>query len=1324
MLPSTGYFRSLDCPFYAEARCQRPHCHFKHPRSARNKAGSERRAAEVPGSKTESKDDAYDPSHPGLLEKLPARNVVATQADDLEAVTRAIEAVKNAMEQEKQKLSRCLQDRKLTYAAHSSTVDEYDPTAVGPELLRGNVFGPKHVGFTAGSDLLKNNEVSFRSAALEYDPADFSLSKTVEYNPTPITAKGRTKYTLDSPRDEDPSHYVPKVVACTQQVAPSNKYVVDIKKPTSNMEYDPLMNFTSMFTPEKESDSKQQKKRHRSSDSRAADTVSYEPSPKDARVATPASNGMGDNSPFGAAPVEGPPCQFSDEDDNDGDDDGAAVVADDNGDSSSNKEVPQSGVVRKVKVKKRAEPVLREIAVQCGIGGLSRGDDDNSGKVQEKENHSRLKADRKIKDKSPLEKQTSSGSSKLTDKIKVSSKLEKNPGLSKGAEVEKSRSLKTKEIKISSKDKSCSSSKGDKDKGSNNKSDKHKNSESAHSSSNSTVRTEKNKASKGDTNDKKSETVHATKAKDDDKHKHSSKDRKPHLKSRDKKERKSSSSEKEGRSHDNQRQGKDSALKPHKDGGGTERGHKASKKRKDGNKEDKPAVNLPTRNPAKEKRNKITQKDLFGDDSEDEDQSVASVSTASLVSKSLKRPLPSSSGSIGGHLKRPKLTSPIRGVESDIDDSDGGDGDDNDDDDDDDEIDYAAIASEMDFEESDPMEECLRIFNESTEIKKEDKGRRRPSLGQENVEEGSSGVTPVVPLLKKRVAHTSKFETAKPGQAVIRPYRPTAQQVCQARLLQAQQRSLTAAPAPASLPLAASPATAARPAASPSTSPFGGKRRVAHGLFTTSLAAGARGAVSVNASAGRQAGTAGALTPRQVDATSPAHTPATMMCKTTVVPQRRMAHTPNPSNPAMKRPLIMADRNCKVPLAVRQRYLNVFIDECLKFCSSEQEAFDRALAEEKVAMERSSSKAIYVNVAVNVLKKLRSQGNPSPTRAPAMSLSRRPLSHEAVLGGKMAAKASFTMNLYGKGQPLESHLDEKSLFQRLSAYLLTEEQLRENGYPRPDPERCSRAILFTADTKTANKDPLMRICCRCGTSYSVNLKGDYLRREECTYHYGRAWRQRVSGGWETRYNCCQGSVGSSGCQVAKCHVFDGRKESLDGFVCTIAKSPVPDRIPGVYALDCEMCYTKQGLELTRVTVVDWQLKPVYDTFVLPDSEVVDYNTRFSGVTEEDLRDTTTTIRTVQAALLSRLSADSILLGHSLESDLFALKIIHSTVVDTAVVFPHRMGSPYKRALRTLMAEHLQRIIQNDVGGHNSTEDAASCMELMIYKIKEDAKVKK
>lgn len=44
-------------------------------------------------------------------------------------------------------------------------------------------------------------------------------------------------------------------------------------------------------------------------------------------------------------------------------------------------------------------------------------------------------------------------------------------------------------------------------------------------------------------------------------------------------------------------------------------------------------------------------------------------------------------------------------------------------------------------------------------------------------------------------------------------------------------------------------------------------------------------------------------------------------------------------------------------------------------------------------------------------------------------------------------------------------------------------------------------------------------------------------------------------------------------------------------------------------VSCPQSYTTYGLELTRVTVVDTDMQVVYDTFVKPDNEVVDYNTR-------------------------------------------------------------------------------------------------------------------
>lgn len=93
--------------------------------------------------------------------------------------------------------------------------------------------------------------------------------------------------------------------------------------------------------------------------------------------------------------------------------------------------------------------------------------------------------------------------------------------------------------------------------------------------------------------------------------------------------------------------------------------------------------------------------------------------------------------------------------------------------------------------------------------------------------------------------------------------------------------------------------------------------------------------------------------------------------------------------------------------------------------------------------------------------------------------------------------------------------------------------------------------------------------------------------------------------------------------------------------------------------------------------------------------------RYSGISEKTLQNVSRTLRDVQAVLLSMFNSKSILIGHSLESDFKALKLIHDMVIDTSILYPHKMGPPKKRALKTLCIENLKRIIQED-GNSNET----------------------
>ncbi|XP_012136383.1 uncharacterized protein LOC100879141 isoform X2 [Megachile rotundata] len=429
----------------------------------------------------------------------------------------------------------------------------------------------------------------------------------------------------------------------------------------------------------------------------------------------------------------------------------------------------------------------------------------------------------------------------------------------------------------------------------------------------------------------------------------------------------------------------------------------------------------------------------------------------------------------------------------------------------------------------------------------------------------------------------------------------------------------------------------------------------------------------------------------------------------------RIAHVPQVI-PQLIRPEPLQVATQKFPLNVRQYYVNMMHDICVSIYTNAEDAAQRAVKEEHACHERCKALAVYKNscmLAAHRLKKEIEQNQSATATTSGNSV----VSHEAVLAGK--TKGSWSVI---KTKKCVTDFKGVALYGMLKKWIMTEQQLRDNGFPRPHPDgqkgRAKVYVINSRNQSVLSKVPNERICCRCGQTYMINKYGFALQPQNCIYHWGRKFTIRGEG----KYSCCQQYGSATGCCVAKTHVWDYTDyENLRGYVKTLSKG-TPAEEQGVYALDCEMCYTTQGLELTRITIIDEDCNVVYEALVKPQNPIIDYNTRFSGITEESMKDVTTTLLDVQATILTMFSDKTILVGHSLESDFKSLRLLHDTVVDTSVMFPHKNGYPQKRALKNLCSEYLRKLIQNDVGGHDSKEDAMACMELILWKAKEEAKL--
>lgn len=194
--------------------------------------------------------------------------------------------------------------------------------------------------------------------------------------------------------------------------------------------------------------------------------------------------------------------------------------------------------------------------------------------------------------------------------------------------------------------------------------------------------------------------------------------------------------------------------------------------------------------------------------------------------------------------------------------------------------------------------------------------------------------------------------------------------------------------------------------------------------------------------------------------------------------------------------------------------------------------------------------------------------------------------------------------------------------------------------------------------------------------------------------------------------------------------YPSRDAETDGYLITqpprvatrAQRSPL-----SICAIDCEMVKTSlpsglEQFEVARVTIVDSSRRVVYDQLVQPAGKVVDYMTQWSGITKDLLKDVQTDLHQIHLDLIlgqsALISSSTVLVGHSIECDLKALRIIHNKILDTAVIYMANRASTTpaiknKESLKTLSKRILCRDIQSSRTGHDSAEDALASFDLAM-----------
>ncbi|KAL8886477.1 MAG: hypothetical protein Q9215_005816 [Flavoplaca cf. flavocitrina] len=202
-------------------------------------------------------------------------------------------------------------------------------------------------------------------------------------------------------------------------------------------------------------------------------------------------------------------------------------------------------------------------------------------------------------------------------------------------------------------------------------------------------------------------------------------------------------------------------------------------------------------------------------------------------------------------------------------------------------------------------------------------------------------------------------------------------------------------------------------------------------------------------------------------------------------------------------------------------------------------------------------------------------------------------------------------------------------------------------------------------------------------------------------------------------------------EIVPSHAFaimDGRKKNryLQSS-WTPEKDPLRPKCPAV-ALDCEMAEVigADGLwrEVIKVSAVDFLSgETLLDTLVLPTAKVKRWKTEITGITDQVMKEATVRGQSVRgwaearSKLWQHIDGSTVLIGQSLHHDLEVLGMLHTQVVDSAILAAKTIDLPGAKTigLKKMCKEILNVNVQCSNGGmHDCLEDVLASRELILH----------